>query len=30
MARGEPPMEKVGDDKILVWPDLVYTELNRP
>src|SRR5205823_5134435 len=27
MARGEPPMEKVGDDKILVWPDLVYTEL---
>lgn len=27
MARGEPPMEKLGDDKVLVWPDLVYTEL---
>jgi len=27
MARGEPPIEKVEDDKILVWPDLVYTEL---
>lgn len=27
MARGEPPMEKVEDDKVLVWPDLVYTEL---
>lgn len=27
MARGEPPMEKTEDDKILVWPDLVYTEL---
>src|SRR5262245_1901965 len=24
MARGEPPMEKLGDDKVLVWPDLVY------
>ncbi|MGI9428995.1 MAG: hypothetical protein ACR2NM_10075 [Bythopirellula sp.] len=24
---GEPPMEKVNDEKILVWPDLVYTEL---
>lgn len=27
MARGEPPMEKVHDEKVLVWPDLVYTEL---
>jgi hypothetical protein len=27
MARGEPPAEKVEDDKVLVWPDLVYTEL---
>ncbi len=27
MAKGEPPMEKLGDDKVLVWPDLVYTEL---
>jgi hypothetical protein len=27
MARGEPPLEKVEDDKVLVWPDLVYTEL---
>lgn len=27
MARGEPPMEKLEDDKVLVWPDLVYTEL---
>ena len=27
MERGEPPMEKVGEDKVLVWPDLVYTEL---
>jgi hypothetical protein len=27
IARGEPPMEKLGDDKVLVWPDLVYTEL---
>lgn len=26
IARGEPPMEK-DDDKVLVWPDLVYTEL---
>ncbi len=24
---GEPPMEKVNDEKVLVWPDLVYTEL---
>jgi len=27
MANGEPPMEKVNDEKVLVWPDLVYTEL---
>jgi hypothetical protein len=27
MAQGEPPMEKVDDEKVLVWPDLVYTEL---
>jgi hypothetical protein len=27
LARGEPPMEKVADEKVLVWPDLVYTEL---
>jgi hypothetical protein len=27
MARGEPPLEKVEDEKVLVWPDLVYTEL---
>jgi hypothetical protein len=27
MARGEPPVEKVDDEKVLVWPDLVYTEL---
>jgi hypothetical protein len=27
LARGEPPLEKVGDEKVLVWPDLVYTEL---
>src|SRR5262249_48704873 len=26
IARGEPVMEK-DDDKVLVWPDLVYTEL---
>ncbi len=25
--RGEPPLEKLGDEKVLVWPDLVYTEL---
>src|SRR5207245_5574145 len=25
--QGEPPLEKVEDDKVLVWPDLVYTEL---
>jgi hypothetical protein len=27
LARGEPPAEKVEEDKVLVWPDLVYTEL---
>jgi Cytochrome b(C-terminal)/b6/petD len=27
IARGEPPLEKVDDEKVLVWPDLVYTEL---
>ena len=27
MAKGEPPLEKLDDEKVLVWPDLVYTEL---
>jgi hypothetical protein len=29
LERGEPPLEKANgeDDKVLVWPDLVYTEL---
>jgi hypothetical protein len=27
LARGEQPLEKLEDDKVLVWPDLVYTEL---
>jgi hypothetical protein len=27
IARGEPVLEKLDDDKVLVWPDLVYTEL---
>lgn len=27
LLKGEPPMEKLEDDKVLVWPDLVYTEL---
>lgn len=26
-ARGEEPLEKVDNEKVLVWPDLVYTEL---
>ncbi|MDA1052016.1 MAG: hypothetical protein O3C40_16240 [Planctomycetota bacterium] len=26
-ARGEVPLEKLDDEKVLVWPDLVYTEL---
>jgi hypothetical protein len=25
--QGLPPMEKVDDEKVLVWPDLVYTEM---
>lgn len=25
--RGLPPLEKLDDEKVLVWPDLVYTEL---
>jgi hypothetical protein len=27
IARGEPVLEKVDDEKVLVWPDLVYTEM---
>jgi hypothetical protein len=27
IERGEPPLEKLDDEKVLVWPDLVYTEL---
>ncbi|MGE3808390.1 MAG: hypothetical protein AB7K24_27320 [Gemmataceae bacterium] len=27
IANGEPPVEKSEDEKVLVWPDLVYTEL---
>lgn len=27
IANGEPPLEKLDDEKVLVWPDLVYTEL---
>jgi hypothetical protein len=27
LANGQPPREKLEDDKVLVWPDLVYTEL---
>lgn len=27
IARGLPPKEKEDDEKVLVWPDLVYTEL---
>ena len=27
IARGLPPVEKDNDEKVLVWPDLVYTEL---
>ncbi len=26
-AQGLPPLEKLDDEKVLVWPDLVYTEL---
>ncbi|MBS0207344.1 MAG: hypothetical protein JSS27_00185 [Planctomycetes bacterium] len=27
IAEGLPPLEKVDDEKVLVWPDLVYTEM---
>jgi len=27
LARGLEPLEKADDEKVLVWPDLVYTEL---
>ncbi len=27
IAAGEPVLEKLDDEKVLVWPDLVYTEL---
>jgi len=27
IARGEEPLEKLDSEKVLVWPDLVYTEL---
>ena len=27
LATGQPPLEKLEDEKVLVWPDLVYTEL---
>ena len=27
IKQGLPPMEKLNDEKVLVWPDLVYTEL---
>jgi len=27
MEAGEPPLEKLDNEKILVWPDLVYTEM---
>lgn len=27
IANGEPPLEKLDNEKVLVWPDLVYTEL---
>lgn len=27
IAQGLPPLEKLNDEKVLVWPDLVYTEL---
>src|SRR5215212_8645271 len=26
-AKGEPPLEKLDNGKVLVWPDLVYTEM---
>lgn len=27
ISQGLPPLEKLDDEKVLVWPDLVYTEL---
>ena len=27
IRQGLPPLEKLDDEKVLVWPDLVYTEL---
>ena len=27
MQQGLPPLEKLDNEKVLVWPDLVYTEL---
>ena len=27
IEQGVPPLEKLDDEKVLVWPDLVYTEL---
>jgi hypothetical protein len=27
IAKGQPPAEALEDEKVLVWPDLVYTEL---
>ncbi len=27
LRKGLPPLEKLDDEKVLVWPDLVYTEL---
>jgi hypothetical protein len=27
IERGEPPLEALDNEKVLVWPDLVYTEL---
>ncbi|HZZ71937.1 MAG TPA: hypothetical protein VFE24_06760 [Pirellulales bacterium] len=27
LEQGLPPLEKLNDEKVLVWPDLVYTEL---
>ena len=27
LEAGEPPLEKLDDEKVLVWPDLVYIEL---
>ena len=27
IAQGLPPLEKIDNEKVLVWPDLVYTEM---